>query len=154
MKLSKNFILREIFGVQASTDLQEQTAKRLAITILQPIRDKLAHSITITSGYRSPAHNKKIGGSPTSEHTWQSGSGAVDISIPDDMERIEILQFIMDKLSYGIGQCIWYTETTHLHISIANHKQSEFLVCTSKKNHTYKRINDSGDVAQYDERLT
>jgi uncharacterized protein YcbK (DUF882 family) len=154
MRLSDNFLLSEIFGDEPASDLQKQTAKRLALTILQPIRDKLGRPIDIGSGYRSPAHNKKIGGSPTSEHTWQDDSGAVDISIPDDMERIEVLQFIMDKMYYSIGQCIWYVETNHLHISIAGRKQSDFLVCTSKRNHRYMRIAHSGDVAQYDERLT
>lgn len=40
---------------------------KLAVN-LQVLRDYLGKSITITSGYRSPAHNKKIGGAKFSQH--------------------------------------------------------------------------------------
>ena len=152
MKLSKNFSLSEIFGRNAANVQQSQTAGRLCTTVLQPLRDWLNHPIVISSGHRSPEHNKKIG-SPTSEHTWQGSAGAVDVSIFDHTERVKAVQWIMDNLFYGVGQVIYYTETTHLHISIADSKQSEFMVCTSKKNHTYKRIKSASDIAQYDKRL-
>ncbi|WP_299081584.1 D-Ala-D-Ala carboxypeptidase family metallohydrolase, partial [uncultured Paraglaciecola sp.] len=85
MKLSKNFALSEIFGSSPANVQQSQTASRLCITILQPLRDWLGHPMVISSGYRSPEHNKKIG-SPTSEHTWQGSAGAVDVSIFDHTE--------------------------------------------------------------------
>ncbi len=38
------------------------------VTKLQKLREEYGHSITITSGYRSEAHNKKVGGVKNSQH--------------------------------------------------------------------------------------
>ncbi len=35
---------------------------------LQQLRTTLGRPLIITSGYRNPAHNTKVGGSPTSQH--------------------------------------------------------------------------------------
>ena len=76
MRLSKNFVLSEI--------TRSNTAKRLNISnapdkehlrnlqiiirdLIQPMRDALG-PIRITSGYRSPALNRAIGGSSKSQH--------------------------------------------------------------------------------------
>lgn len=42
--------------------------KELTENILQPLRDAYGKGIRITSGYRSPALNKAVGGSATSAH--------------------------------------------------------------------------------------
>lgn len=47
--------------------------KRLA-TALQTIRDEVNRPITITSGYRSPAHNRAVGGAPNSTHLVGTGA--------------------------------------------------------------------------------
>jgi len=38
------------------------------VVALQKVRDHFAQPVTITSGYRAEAWNKKIGGSPSSQH--------------------------------------------------------------------------------------
>jgi uncharacterized protein YcbK (DUF882 family) len=45
---------------------------------LQVVRDILNKPIKITSGYRTPAHNKAVGGSPKSQHIT---GNAVDIVV-------------------------------------------------------------------------
>ena len=45
---------------------------------LQVLRDHLKSSIRINSGYRSPAHNKKIGGAKNSQHVQ---GRAADIAV-------------------------------------------------------------------------
>lgn len=40
----------------------------LVTNVLQPVRDKLGFPMTITSGYRSPALNRAIGGVANSQH--------------------------------------------------------------------------------------
>jgi len=155
MKLSKNFSHTEIFGKDEwPTDTQLQTACRLATTILQPIRDFHGKPLLITSGYRTPEHNKKIGGSPTSEHTWQGYAGAVDFSVPNHNDRLDVYEFCMENLKYSIGQLIWYVETGHLHVSIANKKQSDFLICTQKNTHSYARIEDVHSILEKDNRFS
>lgn len=153
--LTKNFSISEIFGDNEPTAMQYQTARRMAVTLLQPIRSFLSYSVKVTSGYRSPEHNAKIGGSPTSEHTWQWYAGATDLSIISDHDRLRVYDFLMKECKHGLGQCIWYLETTHLHISIATAKRNgDFLICTSKKDHQYRRVLSIEDIINLDERLS
>lgn len=69
MQLTKNFKLSEF----ASKDGAE-TPKELIPNLqelannLQVLRDDLGVPIHINSGYRSPAHNKAVGGAPKSQH--------------------------------------------------------------------------------------
>lgn len=69
MKLTKNFKLAEFESKDgAETPLGVlDNLKKLAL-YLQVIRDYLGVPITVNSGYRSPAHNKAIGGSNGSKH--------------------------------------------------------------------------------------
>lgn len=41
----------------------------LAVKVLEPLRLMWGRALTATCGYRCPAHNKKVGGVPGSEHT-------------------------------------------------------------------------------------
>jgi uncharacterized protein YcbK (DUF882 family) len=63
MKLSKNFDLKEFESNDGSSTPFEVTVnlKELAIN-LQVLRDKIQEPMIINSGYRSPKHNKAIGG--------------------------------------------------------------------------------------------
>lgn len=63
----KNFTLEEL-GVK-NTDAKIVTAiTALVDKVLDPAREALGQPICINSGYRSLAHNKNIGGVPTSQH--------------------------------------------------------------------------------------
>lgn len=103
-KLSENFTLREY--------LKSQTAERRGIDntpsqahldnaftlfqrVVQPVRDHFGPTI-VTSGYRSPALNAAIGGSPRSQH--QMGQ-AVDIEVPG-VPTAEVAQWIADNLTF------------------------------------------------------
>jgi hypothetical protein len=76
MKLSKNFTLDELLKSPSATrwGFEEQFTPTQDIVnnltilcnkVLQPIRDILKDSITVTSGYRCPRLNAKIGGAYT-----------------------------------------------------------------------------------------
>lgn len=57
------------FGINNSSS--KEIADKLHILItecLDPIREKCGFPITVTSGYRCEALNKKVGGKPTSQH--------------------------------------------------------------------------------------
>ena len=60
---------------------------------LDRAREFYGSPIVITSGYRSPEHNEKIGGAKKSAHTFGK---AVDIRIPQD-------EFIQKKLAWALG---------------------------------------------------
>ena len=67
--MTKNFSISE-FECKSGAKMPASVRKnieRLAKN-LQVLRDELGASITITSGYRSAAHNKKIGGAANSRH--------------------------------------------------------------------------------------
>lgn len=77
MKLSPHFMLREFtrsdtakrLGILNSPNAtQTENLKRLALT-LEEVRSLLGHPIIITSGYRSPALNRAVGGSTKSDHS-------------------------------------------------------------------------------------
>ena len=78
MKITKNFTLSEFCG-----DILPQTSviinlTSLCLNCLQPLRDGLGKPVIITSGYRTPEHNKNVGGVPTSQHLYGQ---AADIKV-------------------------------------------------------------------------
>jgi len=75
IKVSKNFRLRE-FQCKDGSQLVKVDSK--LVTRLQKLRDRIKKPIYITSGYRTASHNKKVGGSPTSQHLY---GRAVDIKV-------------------------------------------------------------------------
>ncbi len=92
-RLSKNFTLNE-FLRSSTAERDEAIAKDqfnppenivanlayLCSTTLQPIRDMLGVPLRITSGYRCPSLNTKIGGSKSSQHMHGQ---AADVQLPD-----------------------------------------------------------------------
>lgn len=70
MKLTKNFSLAE-FDCKDGTKVPEKYIKNAqeVANNLQVLRDYLGVPVSITgSGYRTPAHNKKVGGAKNSQH--------------------------------------------------------------------------------------
>ena len=56
------------------------------ILILESVRNELGKPVVITSGYRTPAHNEKVGGKPNSSHLKGL---AADIACKDSRYRFE-----------------------------------------------------------------
>lgn len=81
MKLTKNF-RRQEFDCRDGTPVPDKLLPNLQKLAdnLQIIRDHLGKPIHINSGYRSPAHNKKVGGAPRSQHLKAT---AADITVRD-----------------------------------------------------------------------
>ncbi len=69
--LSQHFNRRE-FACQCECG-QDQIDYKL-IEILERLRVHVGKPITITSGNRCPAHNKKVGGAPKSKHLFSIAS--------------------------------------------------------------------------------
>tara|TARA_Y100001963_G_C6703520_1_gene410713 strand:- start:30 stop:500 length:471 start_codon:yes stop_codon:yes gene_type:complete len=91
MRLSRNFMLREFVNSTTAsrkgisnkpTEVHLSNLKILIDNVIQPLRDKIG-PIRITSGYRSPALNRAIGGSSRSQH---SKGMAADIQFVRDNE--------------------------------------------------------------------
>ena len=153
MQLTRNFTMAEVWkSTETPSTNQIRTAQMLAQMILQPLRDFVGKPIIITSGKRAAAI---AGGAENSEHLYLGNDGAADLNIGDHTVLINLGAFdwLAKNCLYGIGQLIWYTETTHLHVSLAGRNQSELLVCTSQANHRYSAIKRASEIATFDKRL-
>lgn len=104
MKLTKNFT-REEFDCKDGTIVPAEyllNVKEVAEN-LQALRDYLGVAVTITgSGYRSPKHNKKVGGAKFSQHMTAS---AADINAegyePKQLAEVIELLILKGKMKQG-----------------------------------------------------
>ena len=112
-KLSANFSMKEFTasdtakrrGIDNNPGLEHaEAALELFEHIVQPIRDHFGTSIFLSSGYRSHALNKAIGGSQTSQH---SKGEAVDIDMDGRKgpENEDVFHYIRENLPFD--QLIW-----------------------------------------------
>lgn len=112
MNLSKNLTLDEMtrsasakkYGIKNEPTLAHlENMRALAVNVFQPIRDHFGKPILISSGYRSEALNKVVGGSSTSQH---SKGEAMDIDNDGtSVSNKEIFDFIKNNLVFD--QLIW-----------------------------------------------
>lgn len=64
-RLAPDFKVRELRCKDGTDTVMVDEALML---LLQCIREHFGKAVTITSGYRTPAHNAKVGGSKSSQH--------------------------------------------------------------------------------------
>lgn len=116
MKLSKNFSLEEFLVSQTATrhgidmtppDWVIDNLGRLVKGCLQPLRDE-AGPIFVSSGYRPPDLNLKIGGSKTSAH--MTGDAAdlkvINQSPFDTSELIVAMELPFDQVIHEFGRWV------------------------------------------------
>jgi uncharacterized protein YcbK (DUF882 family) len=96
-KLSKFFSSKEF---ENSTDKEYYLEQEL-LDKLDLIREEFGESLTITSGYRSPAHNKAVGGAPSSQHCL--GKAADIRPTVSSKEKIDKLYVICENYFDSIG---------------------------------------------------
>lgn len=112
MQLSKNLTLAEVIRSETAkrrgvsnipTDAHIANFKLLAEKVFQPIRDHFGVPIHISSGYRSAALNKAIGGAASSQHCTGE---AIDIDMDGtSVTNAQIFNYIKDNLEFD--QLIW-----------------------------------------------
>lgn len=142
MKLSKNFTLEEYSKSQTADRLgidnvpsaqHLDNARMLFERVVQRVRDHFGPTV-INSGYRSPALNKAVGGSNTSQH---STGQAVDIEVPGKSnqevavwirDNLEFDQLILEGYKPGIPGSGW------VHVSYANGKNRQQVLSARFEN--------------------
>lgn len=97
-KLSENFNSLE-FDCHGSGCCSETIINPKLVEYVQQIRDHFGKSITVTSGYRCPVHNKRIGGATGSRH---SKGDAADIVVSGVTPR-EVAKYAESIGIKGIG---------------------------------------------------
>lgn len=93
IKISKNFYLHEF---QCKDGSQLVMLDEALLQKLQELRDKIGLPIRINSAYRTPEHNKAIGGSPKSQHMLGK---AADISVSGI--SAESLAIMCETMGFG-----------------------------------------------------
>lgn len=73
--------------------------KVTALKIFQPIRAHFSEPIAVTSGYRSLALNRRIGGSTTSQHSLGEALD-LDADVYRGVTNQEIFEFVRDNLEF------------------------------------------------------
>ena len=106
MKLTENFSKSE-FDSKDGTEMTGGVLINISTLAdqLQVLRDFFNATITINSGYRSPAHNKKIGGVSNSKHTIGKAADIVVDGYTTD-EVYDAIEFLIDHnqmLQGGLG---------------------------------------------------
>lgn len=97
-KLSENFNSLE-FDCHGNGCCSETIINPQLVKYVQKIRDHFGKSITVTSGYRCPVHNKRIGGATGSRH---SKGDAADIVVQGVAPR-EVAKYAESIGIKGIG---------------------------------------------------
>jgi hypothetical protein len=88
--------------------------QRLVVAVLDPLRARVGRCVRITSGYRSEAVNRAVGGSRTSQHM---AGEAVDLVVPGIHSRDVVAAIVRSGLPFD--QAIWYDPERggHVHVS-------------------------------------
>ncbi len=90
-------------------------------TYLLELEERMGFELTITSGYRDPAHNQDVGGVSNSEHTYDQAHG-VDILCKQSTTRYKMIGALYDMgiKRMGIGK-------DFVHVGIAKDKPQKVL---------------------------
>jgi zinc D-Ala-D-Ala carboxypeptidase len=112
MQLSKNLALAEVTRSETAkrkgisnmpTPEHIENFKKLAENVFQPIREHFGVPIHLSSGYRSAALNKAIGGSSSSQHCTGE---AIDIDMDGtSITNKQVFDFIRENVNFD--QMIW-----------------------------------------------
>ena len=109
--------------------------EKLAVNILQPVRIKFGR-INISSGFRSPIVNKKIGGSVTSNHCLGQAADIEPLEV--GVSLFDILSYIHDQLEYRelIAE---YFPNGWVHVAYREGSNAKILKLKDD-NHSYDKV--------------
>lgn len=113
MQLSKNLSLKEAIKSNTASrlgidnrpeDWEIDNLRAVAENIFQPIREHFGVPIGVSSGYRSKALNKAIGGSKYSQHMIGEALD-IDADIYGRITNADIFNYVKENLEWD--QMIW-----------------------------------------------
>ena len=96
--LSANFRVREFACKDGSDKILVDTD---LVALLQKIRDHFGAAVTINSAYRTPAHNKAVGGATGSQHVKGTAADIV-VAGAAPLEVAQYAEYLMPE-NGGIG---------------------------------------------------
>ena len=140
--MTKNFTLQELTATKtglpnALPKHLEGNLRSLAENVLQPARDALG-ALKVTSAYRSPAVNAKVGGAKTSQHVQAQ---AADLKFDGGNEVL--FNWIRENVDFD--QLIWEFGTDNapswVHVSYVSSKNRKQILKAVKHNGKTKYLN-------------
>ena len=126
-QFTKNFSYDELIASATAKRLnidntptpeEKERLRQLAEDILQPIRDAWRAPIVVSSGYRSEALNKAVGGVSNSQHRLGE---AADIKVGGKERNRKLFNFIYKLIQKGdikVGQLIDEYNYQWIHVSL------------------------------------
>ena len=126
-QFTKNFSYDELIASSTAKRLgldntpneqEKEKLRRLAIELLQPIRDAWKSPIIVNSAFRSEQVNKAVGGVKNSQHRLGE---AADITIGGKDRNRKLFNFIYKLINQGkikVGQLIDEYNYSWIHISL------------------------------------
>lgn len=126
-QFTKNFSFDELIASSTAkrlgldntpTEAEKERLRKLATDILQPIRDAWKSPIVVSSGFRSEAVNKAVGGVANSQHRLGE---AADIKVGGKERNKKLFNLIYKLISQGkikVGQLIDEYNYQWIHISL------------------------------------
>lgn len=141
MRLSKNFTLQEFTksqtalrrGIDNTPEGEHlEAAKALFENVVQKVRDHFGPTV-INSGYRGPALNEAVGGSPRSQHCKGQ---AADIEVPG-VANADVAQWIVDNTEFDQVILEFYTpgipDSGWVHVSHNHQGEQRKSILTAMK---------------------
>lgn len=137
-KLSKYFTLEELTYSDTAkqknisnipTEEHKKNLQKLALEVLDPIREKFGKPIFVNSGYRGPKLNIAVGGSKTSQHC---NGAAADIRCNGSKAQLfKLIESMIKSGEIKVGQLIWEYGTKQepkwIHVSLPYKKVNNIL---------------------------
>lgn len=128
-KFSNNFTYEELVNSPTANRLkinntpskqQKESLRKLAIEILQVIRDEYSKPIIVTSAFRCDKLNKAVGGAKNSQHTKGEAADirSVSDSIKDNKEIFDLILRLQKEGKIKFGQLIDEYNYNWVHVSL------------------------------------
>ena len=133
----KYFTEKEL-GVEGANAIVKKNMNTLVNKLLDPLREKVG-AIRINSGYRTPAHNKQIGGATNSQHC--KGEAVDMFPLEKDIDNVFTViiiefkydQVILEKNSAG-------SRWIHISYRIEGNRQKAMTANVINGKATYKNV--------------
>lgn len=126
-QFTKNFSYEELIASSTADKLgldntpnaaEKEKLKKLAIEILQPIRDALGKPIKVNSAFRSEKVNKAVGGVPSSQHRLGEAADLTLGSKEKNKELFELISKMIKDKKLTVGQLINEYGYSWTHVSL------------------------------------
>lgn len=132
------YFLEKELGIENVNQAVRGNMQKLVEKVLDPLREKVG-KIKISSGYRTPAHNAEVGGSPTSQHITGQAVDFVPLDTNiDTVFAILIREFKYDQVILEKKNSRWI----HISYNEGHNRQKAMTAIVDKATGkaTYKNV--------------